>query len=70
MARASPQVWRAFEKNLRDDLALKFEIEDISEGMWSTAVEFMLGNYIREDVWWSNAGKFVQIGLFTSARPV
>ncbi|CAH0700007.1 unnamed protein product [Spodoptera exigua] len=54
--REYPKVWSNFERNVEDGRMLKFEIEDIPESMWSTAVEFMLGNYIREDVWWKAAG--------------
>ncbi|XP_049866564.1 uncharacterized protein LOC126367185 [Pectinophora gossypiella] len=53
--REYPKVWSRFERQV-EDTTLKFEIEDIPESMWSTAVEFMLGNYIREDVWWATAG--------------
>ncbi|CAH0407800.1 unnamed protein product [Chilo suppressalis] len=55
-AREYPRVWRRFERTVDDGTKLKFEIEDIPETMWITAVEFMLGNYIREDVWWNTAG--------------
>lgn len=52
-----PKVWSRFERIVEDGRTLKFETEDVPESMWSTAVEFMLGNYIREDVWWATAGK-------------
>ncbi|XP_004932030.3 uncharacterized protein LOC101740982 [Bombyx mori] len=55
-SREYPKVWSRFERTIQGDRTLQFEIEDIPESMWSTAVEFMLGNYIREDVWWSTAG--------------
>lgn len=55
-----PNVWSNFERIVQDGRMLKFEIEDIPESMWSTAVEFMLGNYIREDVWWKSAGEFAE----------
>ncbi|KOB64350.1 Retinol-binding protein [Operophtera brumata] len=48
-AREYPKVWSRFERIVEDRRTLKFEIEDIPASMWSTAVEFMLGNYIRED---------------------
>ncbi|CAG9785012.1 unnamed protein product [Diatraea saccharalis] len=53
--REYPKIWREFERTV-DDGTLKFVIEDIPEAMWITAVEFMLGNYIREDIWWKMAG--------------
>lgn len=56
-AREYPKVWSRFERIVEDRRTLKFEIEDIPASMWSIAVEFMLGNYIREDVWWTTAGK-------------
>ncbi|KAG6446413.1 uncharacterized protein LOC115441096 isoform X2 [Manduca sexta] len=55
-AREYPKVWSHFERIVEDGRTLQFEVEDIPESMWSTAVEFMLGNYIREDVWWATAG--------------
>lgn len=60
-AREYPKVWSHFERIVEDGRMLKFEIEDIPESMWSTAVEFMLGNYIREDVWWKSAGEIKTI---------
>lgn len=57
MARIFPKVWSAFERILQDGRTVHFQIEDVVEEMWSTVVEFMLGNYIREDVWWVTAGK-------------
>ncbi|XP_053602447.1 uncharacterized protein LOC128670647 [Plodia interpunctella] len=54
-SREYPKVWSRFER-IVDDATLRFEISDIPDSMWSTAVEFMLGNYIREDVWWIAAG--------------
>ncbi|KAL4706545.1 hypothetical protein ACJJTC_015743 [Scirpophaga incertulas] len=54
--RGYPKVWRRFERVTEDGSMLKFEIEDVPEAMWITAVEFMLGSYIREDVWWATAG--------------
>lgn len=59
-----PKVWSHFERIVEDGRMLRFEIEDIPESMWSTAVEFMLGNYIREDVWWKAAGELTQIDLW------
>lgn len=56
-AREYPKVWRRFERTAEDGRTLRFEIEDVPEALWSTVVEFMLGNYIREDVWWIAAGK-------------
>lgn len=55
-SREYPKAWSQFERDL-DYGKLKFEIQDIPEAMWSTAVEFMLGNYIREDEWCVNAGE-------------
>ncbi|XP_028158701.1 uncharacterized protein LOC114351620 [Ostrinia furnacalis] len=55
-AREYPKVWKRFERTGEDGRMLRFEIEDVPEALWSTAVEFMLGNYIREDVWWVAAG--------------
>ncbi|KAI8428996.1 hypothetical protein MSG28_007585 [Choristoneura fumiferana] len=55
-SREYPSVWERFERNVEGGGTMKFVVEDISEAMWSTAVEFMLGNYIKEDVWWSTAG--------------
>lgn len=55
-SREYPRTWSQFVRDL-DYGTLKFEIQDIPELMWSTAVEFMLGNYIREDVWCANAGE-------------
>ncbi|KAL0840305.1 hypothetical protein ABMA28_015577 [Loxostege sticticalis] len=55
-AREYPKVWRRFERTAEDGRTLRFEIEDVPEALWSTVVEFMLGNYIREDVWWIAAG--------------
>ncbi|XP_059059578.1 uncharacterized protein LOC131852854 [Achroia grisella] len=49
-------VWSRFERTVEDGRILTFEITDIPESMWSTAVEFMLGNYLREDVWWTTVG--------------
>lgn len=66
--RGYPNVWSYFERIVQDGRMLKFEIEDIPESMWSTAVEFMLGNYIREDVWWKSAGEFKRNMLFSYAR--
>ncbi|KAJ2947051.1 hypothetical protein O0L34_g16398 [Tuta absoluta] len=54
-SREYPKVWSRFTRQVGDS-TLKFEIEDVPEAMWSTAVEFMLGNYIMEDVWWATAG--------------
>ncbi|XP_061728797.1 uncharacterized protein LOC133533770 isoform X2 [Cydia pomonella] len=54
-SREYPKVWDRFERTV-DGGTMKFVVEDVSEAMWSTAVEFMLGNYIKEDVWWSTAG--------------
>ncbi|XP_013186443.2 uncharacterized protein LOC106131788 [Amyelois transitella] len=54
-SREYPKVWSRFER-IVDEGTLRFEISDIPDSMWSTAVEFMLGNYIREDVWWIAAG--------------
>lgn len=59
--RGYPNVWSNFERIVEDGRMLKFEIEDIPESMWSTAVEFMLGNYIREDVWWKAAGEHLLV---------
>lgn len=56
MSREYPQVWGKFERNV-EGKTLTFVIEDVPEAMWDSAVEFMLGNYIEEDVWWSTAGK-------------
>ncbi|CAF4897683.1 unnamed protein product [Pieris macdunnoughi] len=55
MSREYPKVWGKFERNV-EGKALAFVIEDVPEEMWDSAVEFMLGNYIEEDVWWSTAG--------------
>lgn len=55
-SREYPKAWSQFERDLEYG-TLKFEIQDIPEAMWSTAVEFMLGNYIREDVWCANVGE-------------
>ncbi|KAM3962289.1 uncharacterized protein ACR2FA_003519 [Aphomia sociella] len=55
-SREYPKVWGRFERTVEDGRTLTFEISDIPESMWSTAVEFMLGNYIREDVWWVAVG--------------
>ncbi|XP_026485907.1 uncharacterized protein LOC113393306 [Vanessa tameamea] len=55
-SREYPKVWSTFERITEDGRTLAFIIEDIPEVLWSTAVEFMLGNYIREDVWWTTAG--------------
>ncbi|XP_063361301.1 uncharacterized protein LOC134650272 [Cydia amplana] len=54
-SREYPKVWDRFERTV-DGGTMKFVVEDVSEAMWGTAVEFMLGNYIKEDVWWSTAG--------------
>ncbi|XP_031769542.1 uncharacterized protein LOC116413605 [Galleria mellonella] len=54
--REYPEVFGRFERTVEDGTILTFEISDIPESMWSTAVEFMLGNYIREDVWWTTVG--------------
>lgn len=64
--REYPKVWSRFERLVEDGRTLKFEISDIPESMWSTAVEFMLGNYIREDVWWAAAGKSFKIESYSS----
>ncbi|CAK1553724.1 unnamed protein product [Leptosia nina] len=55
MSREYPRVWGKFERDVRGK-ASSFVIEDVPESMWDAAVEFMLGNYIEEDVWWSTAG--------------
>ncbi|CAH2107247.1 unnamed protein product [Euphydryas editha] len=55
-SREYPKVWSTFERITKDGKTLAFVIEDIPETEWSNAVEFMLGNYIREDVWWTTAG--------------
>lgn len=55
------KVWSAFERVLEDGRTVKFEIKNVSEDMRNTVVEFMLGNYIREDVWWVTAGKKLSI---------
>ncbi|CAK1604292.1 unnamed protein product [Parnassius mnemosyne] len=55
-SRVYPKVWSEFERQVEDGRILKFAIEDIPEDMWKTAVEFMLGSYIKEDVWWMTAG--------------
>lgn len=49
-------MWNRFERTVEGERTLQFEIEDVPPTMWSIAVEFMLGNYIREDVWWAAAG--------------
>lgn len=59
-SREYPSVWERFERNVEGGGTIKFVVEDISEAMWSTAVEFMLGNYIKEDVWWNTAGKLYE----------
>ncbi|CAG9134911.1 unnamed protein product [Plutella xylostella] len=53
--REFPRVWGSFERTL-ENRTLKFQIEDVSEALWDTTVEFMLRNYIQEDVWWLTAG--------------
>lgn len=58
-SREYPKVWSTFERITKDGKTLTFVIEDIPEEEWSNAVEFMLGNYIREDVWWTTAGKYI-----------
>ncbi|XP_039749121.1 uncharacterized protein LOC120625918 [Pararge aegeria] len=55
-SREYPKIWGSFERIAEDGRTLAFVIEDIPEALWSEAVEFMLGNYIREDVWWITAG--------------
>ncbi|XP_041976208.1 uncharacterized protein LOC121730995 [Aricia agestis] len=55
-ARQYPQNWTTFERILENGDKLTFVVEDIPESYWEDAVEFMLGNYIREDVWWTTAG--------------
>ncbi|XP_068630776.1 uncharacterized protein [Battus philenor] len=55
-SRVYPKVWSEFERQAEDGRTLNFVIKDISEDMWKTAVEFMLGSYIQEDVWWKTAG--------------
>lgn len=64
--RGYPKVWSRFERIVEDGRMIKFEIEDIPEIMWSTAVEFMLGHYIREDVWWKSAGEYSLNNIFIS----
>lgn len=56
-SREYPKVWSEFERRTEDGRILNFVIEDIPEDVWRTAVEFMLGSYIKEDVWWMTAGK-------------
>lgn len=56
-SREYPKIWGSFERISEDGTTLAFVIEDIPEALWSEAVEFMLGHYIREDVWWNTAGK-------------
>lgn len=66
--REFPRVWGSFERT-HENRTLKFQIEDVSEALWDTTVEFMLGNYIQEDVWWLTAGKmkcFYILVLFNS----
>ncbi|XP_023934987.2 uncharacterized protein LOC112043701 [Bicyclus anynana] len=55
-SREYPKIWGSFERIAKDGSTLAFIIQDIPEELWSEAVEFMLGNYIREDVWWMTAG--------------
>ncbi|CAH0728795.1 unnamed protein product, partial [Brenthis ino] len=55
-SREYPKVWGKFDRITEDGRTLTFLIEDIPEDLWHTAIEFMLGNYIREDVWWTTAG--------------
>ncbi|XP_045764989.1 uncharacterized protein LOC123867147 [Maniola jurtina] len=55
-SREYPKIWGSFDRIAEDGRTLAFAIEDIPEALWSEAVEFMLGNYIREDVWWITAG--------------
>nr|ATY51973.1 CRAL-TRIO domain-containing protein [Heliconius melpomene] len=55
-SREYPKTWGKFERITEDGKTLSFVIEDIPEDLWPTAIEFMLGNYIREDVWWTTAG--------------
>lgn len=64
-----PKVWSRFERKVGDG-TLKFEIEDIPESLWSIAVEFMLGNYIKEDVWWVTAGKKVKLFIVAYSTKV
>ncbi|CAG4937891.1 unnamed protein product [Colias eurytheme] len=54
--REYPKIWGKFERNVEGKGTLSFVIEDVPEAMWDSAVEFMLGNYVEEDVWWSTAG--------------
>ncbi|VVC96289.1 unnamed protein product [Leptidea sinapis] len=54
--REYPKIWSEFERTVEGKGVLKFVIEDVPESMWGAAVEFMLGNYVEEDVWWSTAG--------------
>ncbi|CAH2075355.1 unnamed protein product, partial [Iphiclides podalirius] len=55
-SREYPKVWSEFERQVEDGRILNFVTKDIPEDMWKTAVEFMLGSYIKEDVWWMTAG--------------
>lgn len=56
-SREYPKTWGNFDRITDSGKTLSFVIEDIPEALWPTAIEFMLGNYIREDVWWTTAGK-------------
>ncbi|CAG9560535.1 unnamed protein product [Danaus chrysippus] len=56
MTREYPKVWSSFQRVAKNGKTLSFEIKDVPEDLWIEAVEFMLGNYIREDVWWITAG--------------
>lgn len=56
MTREYPKVWSSFQRVAKNGKTLSFEIKDVPEELWIEAVEFMLGNYIREDVWWITAG--------------
>ncbi|XP_013178217.1 PREDICTED: uncharacterized protein LOC106125526 [Papilio xuthus] len=55
-SRIYPKVWSEFERQADDGRILNFSIEDVPEDTWKSAVEFMLGSYIKEDVWWKTAG--------------
>lgn len=56
-SRIYPKVWSEFERQADDGRILNFSIEDVPEDTWNSAVEFMLGSYIKEDVWWKTAGE-------------
>ncbi|XP_077299160.1 uncharacterized protein LOC143920245 isoform X1 [Arctopsyche grandis] len=51
-----PQVWRRFEKTIKNGKKLKFKVQDLTEDMHYEVLEFMKKYYMKDEPWSANAG--------------